>query len=1587
MKSIHDVLDEFRAASFDERHKGDLFEALTKKFLEIDPFYGSYFDKVWLYGDWASEAKLSKQDTGIDLVARISETGEIAAIQCKFYAEGAYLDKKEIDSFFTASGKEPFRERYIFSTTDNWSKNASDAVEGQQIPTTIIRVQDLDESGIDWTGFSLGNVTNLGLLKKKTPYPHQLEAIEAAKAHFASSDRGKMIMACGTGKTFTSLQIVQEMTPKGGTVLFLVPSLALLSQTLKEWKRESSVNFRAYAVCSDTKLSKQASTEDTRVADLAYPSTTNVDKLASHFNKGTNKELTVVFSTYQSIEVVAAAQKKGLPEFDLIVCDEAHRTTGVTLAGDDESNFVRVHDNDFIKGSKRLYMTATPRIYAESSKAKAEEASAVLASMDNETQFGQEFHRLNFGNAVSRGLLSDYKVLVLTVSETQVSKSLQKILTDGDELKLEDAIKIVGCYNGLRKRSANADDFAVDSNPMRTAVAFSRNIKDSKRIANLFGTVTKALNDEAKEKDGLIAEADHVDGTFNVMARNERLDWLKDTKTENTVRVLSNARCLSEGVDVPALDAVLFLNPRDSQVDVVQSVGRVMRKADGKQYGYVILPIAVPAGKSAEEALADNKNYKVVWQVLQALRAHDERFDALVNKIDLTGNTGGVIEIIDGSPSSGEGDWDGDSKPKNDGQVPLFDFDFADWKNAILAKIVQKVGERTYWEDWAKNVAEITRRFRLRIEALVEDPKSQITFSKFLKGLQDNLNPSVTKDDAIEMLSQHLITKPIFEALFADYSFSSENQISIVMQQMLDELSRANVFAEADELEGFYAQMQLTIGGITTSEGRQRVIKDLYEKFFRLAFPNAASQLGIVYTPNEVVDFMIRSVDDILGSEFTTNLGARGVEILDPFTGTGTFIARLLKLDVIPKDSLSYKFKNEIHANEIVLLAYYIAAINIEETYHSMTQGAFEPFRGIVLTDTFQINESGDADELPGLEVFPENNQKVKDQRARNIKVIIGNPPYALSQQSGNEEGDRVHYPNLDRRIQETYAARSSSSLTKSLNNSYIRAIRWASDRIGDEGIVCFVSNGGFIDDNSADGLRAALAEEFSSIYIYNLRGNQRTSGEASRKEGGKIFGSGSRNTIAISLLVKNPSSKSNGSIRYRDIGDYLSREEKLSKLQDEGSLGQVVWDELMPSEHGDWINQRDTEFNSFPSLSNKAEGPYSVFKMYSRSLLTSRDAWAYNFSRKRLVDNVGRMVDFYNSEVERLAESFGSKNLTENVTKEFVSKDASKISWDGSLVKMASRFKKLEFDESDIQEALYRPFTKHWVYLNKSFLNSSYQIPALFPKGVDNFGFIVPGPGSAVPFSALMTNRPSDLSQFGGQTNAHFFARYQIQEDQSNANQLFSDSELAAGELIDNITDECLTDFQQAFGEAITKDDIFYYVYGLLHSPEYRSKYESDIRKGLPRIPKSANFGEFSKAGRFLGNLHMNYEDCEEFPLVESRKTSGLLEVEKIRFGKSNGKEDKSRLILASGIELAGVPLDAYEYKIGSRSPIDWVMERFAVKTDKESGLLVNPNDWGAEHGDTDYILKLLKKVVFVCVESHRVVSNLPSLDLITKN
>lgn len=1584
--TIQNILKEFREAATSKRDMGDKFERLVLAYLKNDPMYKDRFRNVWLWMEWPK--RNNKPDTGIDLIAEEEATGDIWAVQCKFYDPYHTLEKQDIDSFFTASGKSPFTKRMIVSTTDRWSKNAEDAILNQNPPVTRLRVEDLADSPIDWNQFSLKRPQKVNLRPKKQLRPHQIDALNKVMAGFETSDRGKLIMACGTGKTFTALKIAEQFASQNGQILFLVPSISLLSQTLREWTAEATVSLHSIAVCSDTKAGKrkaeQSDTDDIHAYDLALPPTTEAKTIAARVQLLAGKrDLTVIFSTYQSIQAIADAQKLGLPEFDLIICDEAHRTTGVTLSGDDESYFQKVHDQKFIQGKKRLYMTATPKLYGETAKVKAQENDAVICSMDDQGYYGPEFYRLGFYQAVSSGLLTDYKVMVLAVDEKYVSATFQRQLADSNnELNLKDAVKIIGCWNGLSKRMASdADGQAIseDLAPMRRAVAFSRSIKESERIKSLFSEIIDEYRRTHPDEDILHCEVDHVDGTHNTLERHRKLDWLKEDTEANICRILSNARCLSEGVDVPALDAVIFLTPRNSIVDVVQSVGRVMRKAEGKKYGYIILPIGIPADMTPEEALKDNDKYKVVWQVLQALRAHDDRFNAIVNKIELNKARPPEINVIGvGGRSKDSDSVSGNTSPK----VTQLNINFPnleEWKDAIFAKIVLKCGDRRYWEDWAKDVATIAEGHISRIKALLESAETQHkeAFDEFLAELRENLNPNVSQDEAIEMLSQHLITKPVFDALFENYRFTELNPVSVAMQKMLDTLESQSFEKDRTILDKFYASVRERAKGIDNAQGKQKIITELYDKFFRAAFPRMTERLGIVYTPVEVVDFIVNSADYALKQEFGVGLTDEGVHILDPFTGTGTFIVRLLQSGLIKPEDLERKFTKELHANEIVLLAYYIAAINIEETYHSLQGGEYQPFNGIVLTDTFQMFEN---DGYLLEKIFPENNQRVINQKSRDITVIIGNPPYSAGQKSQNDNNQNLKYDNLDKQIEKSYVEYSTATLKNKLYSSEIRALRWASDRIKNQGLVCYITNGNFIDKSHADGLRKCLLDEFTSIYCFNLKGDMRDGDW--KREGGQIFGSGSQAGIAIILLIKNPNKKTKNHIFYYDIGDYLTREQKLLSIKNTKNISSIKWVNIIPNSRHDWINQCNPDFESFISIGDrKNKSDKAIFDLYSPGIVTSRDAWSHNFSANSVKSNMSKMIDFYNQQVEKVKTLKKQKSFDSLVDK-FIETDSKKISWSVNLKKhlISERYHNLE---DCLRISCYRPYTKQLLYYSKNFIERPGKSGIFFPD--DNFNNLVicvSGIGCRKGFSTLISNMLTSLDLLE-KSQCFPLYTYEKQEDnQSKPSIPGMETQTEGYTRKENIPDSILIDFQNTYTDrTLTKEDIFYYVYGILHSPEYKTRFAADLKKMLPRIPYAQDFWAFSKAGRELAYWHLNYETIEPYPLNEYQDLLYLDEkeyrVEKMIFGKRN--KDKTMIIYNSHINLSDIPLEAYDYIVNGKSAIEWIMERYQITKDKDSGIVNDPNDWS---DDPRYIIDLVKRIVRVSLETVKIVNSLPPLN-----
>nr|WP_315429431.1 type ISP restriction/modification enzyme [uncultured Albidiferax sp.] len=1640
MTALSSLLDHFRQSSMSEREKGTYFEELMLCYLRNEATYCDLYSEVWTYGEWAALQGLDKRDAGIDLVAMTQGTGEIHAIQCKLYAEDYRLQKSDIDSFFTASGKKPFAHRVIVSTTNHWSTHAEEALRDQQPPVSKIDLNDLENSQIDWAQYQPKAAPVLKL--KKQLRPHQQQALDGALTGLQAADRGKLIMACGTGKTFTSLKIAEALAGRGKRVLFLVPSLSLLSQTLTEWTQESATPLHSFAVCSDSDVGKKRQKEDDSVQtfthELRYPATTEPGRLATEMAKRHDAaHMSVVFSTYHSIDVIHRAQQEHrLADFDLIVCDEAHRTTGATFSEDDESNFVKVHDAAFIRSTKRLYMTATPRIYGDSAKAKAEQGNVALCSMDDEALYGPELHVITFSEAVRRGLLVDYKVIVLSVEEAHVSRRIQGLLKDeNNQLKVDDAAKIIGCWKALAKQGLT-EELDGDHEAMKRAVAFCQVIEvskgakthkvSSKNIAGMFQAVVEAYqaSEEDEAASTLACEADHVDGSMNASEKEAKLAWLKADAASDTCRILSNVRCLSEGVDVPALDAVLFLTPRNSQVDVVQSVGRVMRNSPGKKRGYVVLPVVIPAGVEPHEALADNKTYAVVWQVLQALRSHDDRFDAMVNKLDLIGRDTSKMEVVaitdkiqrkqdkpkgPKNKDAGKGGFTiGEPEPKRYGKEDQtsLPFEIGEIEKAIYAKLVQKVGNRHHWEDWANDIAKIARTHIDRITGIVADPsndKERSAFNNFAGELRDDLNGSISDGEVIEMLAQHLITKPVFDALFENYSFAKHNPMSLAMQGVLDVMQEHRLDKEADTLQRFYDSVKLRAQGIENAQGKQKIIVELYDKFFANAFPRLRDKLGIVYTPVEVVDFIIHSVAHILESEFGQTLGSEGVHIIDPFTGTGTFITRLLQSGLIAPEHLPHKYKHEIHANELVLLAYYIAAINIEAVYHGIVGGNYQPFEGICLTDTFQMYEKEDLVDA----LLVDNSARRKRQKKLDIRVIIGNPPYSVGQESANDNNQNIGYPQLDARIAETYAGRSEKTSVRNIYDSYIRAIRWASDRVGSSGVIGFVTNGGFLDSTSSDGLRKCLADEFSSVYVFHLRGNAYTSGERRRKEGGNVFGLGSRAPIAVSLLVKNPEAKHSGQIHFCDIGDYLTQVEKLAKIESFGSVAGITaadsWTAIMPDTHGDWLKQRDGSFSEYLVMGDKKSNGPKLFESFTLGIATGRDTWSFNASKIGVSANIRRMIAFYSAEAQRMERAhpgLGKKARDEELDG-FISTDSTQIAWTRALKQDLAKGKSISFDETCLTTALYRPFYKQWLYFNRRLNEMVYQMPRVFPNArSENLAICVSGPGCISGFTALMTNVPVELCVAAMKGGSQCFPLYlyeasepKVDPDQSA---LFSEAEpLAATSVVkrrDAITAEGLAYFQSAYsGETINREDIFYYVYGLLHSPDYRERFVDNLCKELPRIPRvktAADFRAFSQAGRKLAELHLNYETVEPYPLKIDSAGQKLIDaayrVEKMRYGKKGKDKDLTTLHYNDRITLTGIPVEAYDYVVNGKPALDWVVERQCVKPDKDSGIVNDANEWAVETmGNPRYPLELFQRVVTVSLETMKIVKTLPQLDI----
>lgn len=1551
------------------KERGILFEKLVLAYLKNEPTYKQLYSDVWLLNEVPKHFGIPKKDTGVDIVAQ-QKNGELVAIQAKFYKEK--IGKAEINSFVADLGKHYYNRGLIISTVDEWNKNALDTVNYNQKNIEIIGLTDLRNSQIEWNDFDFQRPRKVKVKSSKKLRFYQKTALENAINHFKNHDRGQLIMAPGTGKTFTSLKIAEAFANDAREqykVLYLVPSIQLLTQTLRGWYNDTNLSITSMAVTSDRDASRgDDGTEDIKATDIGYPATTSSNDLLKNWNSlkkdNIKDEIFVVYCTYHSIEVISDAQKQGFPDFDFIIADEAHRTTGAHESNKDKSFFTKVHDEEIIRGTKRLYQTATPKMYGEDAKRNAKDKSIIISSMDDEKKYGEVFYRMGFGQAVSYGILTDYKVMVLAIDEAAIQKDMQRALSDSENgLNIDDIGRIVGIWNGMMRRNGYKNpqkNSSFDGAPLERAIAFTRTIADSKKVSQQFEKVVNEYLGYQEEQNTIQLSMRHADGSMNALQKGNMLDWLADdNKPKDEARIISNVRFLTEGIDVPSLDSVIFLAPKKSQVDIVQAVGRIMRKSEGKEYGYIILPVVIPTGETPETVLDNNKNYEVVWQIINALRSVDERFEAMIDKINIAKPKQLKVIGVGSAPKENNEQTTNNSSEQDIHVQTELNFEWDKFESAIYGKIVQKVGNRKYLENWSNDVAKIARRQIDWIKNKLKNSQSPIKneFNKFVLSLKHNINEGIDDNQAAEMLSQHLITKPIFEALFDQYSFVNNNPVSLSIEKVVKELEKAGFSKEQENLQPLYESIRMRAEGIERAEDKQKVIISLYNKFFKTAFESTTNRLGIVFTPIEVVDFIIKSVDDVMKKHFSKSLADKDVHILDPFTGTGTFVVRTLsylkdKLDSgeITISDITHKFMKELHANEIVLLSYYIAAINIEATFDDIDKKStdYVPFKGIVLTDTFDSLENVNTlDDT----YFSTNNERLKQQQKSPITVIIGNPPYSAKQK--NEDGNqvKVKYSNLDKSLQRYWVEKSTATNKNNLFDSYIRALRWSANRIQRNGVIGFITNNSFIDGNAMDGMRKSLLKEFSDIYILNLKGAIRNKTKQQRSfEGENIFDI--MTGVTIVLLIKDESQKGEGILHYLDIGNNMSKNEKLLRLENWSSYKNIEdkFKIIKPNEQGDWINQRNSNFNNLIPLGDKKTKD-ALFVEYSGGITTGRDDWSWSFSREKVKKTMQRSIDYYNKHLGDT--SIYSDNVEE-------------ISWTSSLKR---RFERNEFqylDESRIYIGMYRPFTKKYVYYSKEWIDRQYQMTKIFPESnSDNLLISLSNKTNGKNFTSLLLNVLPDRNIFSGGSQ--------------NLPEYLYDNLGSYSAIREDILSKL---------SGLSQDDVMFYLYSVFHSKEYANIYYDDLSKSFPRLPNLKHKNDYIEIGRKLANLHLNYENQPKWEdIVVNIKTKFPdYRVKKMKHPKKrdeNGKLiiDYSTIIFNDSITIENIPEEAYQYEVNGRSAIEWIINQYQVSIDRKSGVIDDPNEFS---DNPKYILNLLVSIITVSMKTLKLIEKLPDFEII---
>jgi predicted helicase len=1443
---------------------------------------------------------------------------------------------------------------------------------------------------------SLSQGENLGSSSSPALQGSQAESLSSLSSSLSQGERALL----SSSQLSNGGAVERFSTPP--LVLFLCPSIALLDQSIKVWWRESRFPLHIAAVVSDKTVGKEDDFHHRSL--LTFPATTNSQELLERFELRPDR-LNVVFSTYQSLEVVIEAQAKGFPAFDLVICDEAHRTAGVSdkRHAPEESGFRKVHDDNFLRAHKRLYMTATPKVFGTSpeERRRAETENLVkIYDMSDETLFGTVFFEYSFRHAIEEGYLAPYRVVVLMVDPRAVQKELYEYLQSDQALSVDLATQLVALGRLIQGEIRDESGQPLPQ-PIRSGIVFVGRVRKSEKLGQEFARVYQEYFGEPPK-----AQLRHIDGSMSAFEKRRRLDWLREGSAQEP-HLLSNAKVLTEGIDVPSLDVVAFLDPKESVVDIIQAVGRVVRTAENKNYGLIFIPLILqatdqPLKESDVDRRLHHSSYKTLWQVLGALASLDSSFRAQIRLL-LVGDRDKPLSeepvlMLRRSPEL---------------QPELFE----QVRQHLSLRIVRsfRLG-RVFLRDWAQETARLAQTLHHHLQnALERDPDFQNQFQKLLQGLQKNLHPQIHPTDVQSLIVQYLLTRPIFEALFPPPTHPNPQNTHLQSAaDLLEEIFghfRPFLKNNLETLQKFYDQAQARAAGLTSPAERQEFIRQLYTDFFAVAFPQLSEEMGIAYTPLPLVQFLVRVGNHLLQEHFDRSLQDPGVGVWDPFAGTGTFLA--LAMNDIPPHALQQKLAlQDFWATEILLLPFLVLVKNLE---HLIAQKLSHPipFSGALWGDTFQLMEHFYQKKHPTLpDLFPPAFQNLQNHFLQKpLHLILSNPPWRAGRENENQGRKNLTYPTLRSRIETTYAAAAQSLGATNLNSlydTYIQAIRLATDRI-EEGIIAFVLNNGWLTGLAARGLRNTLQSEFAAIYIYDLKGDARTRGEERRKQAENVFGDQSRAGVCLTLLVKKKDFSGKGRIFYAAVPDYASKEEKFRLLE---TFAQdptpIPWREIHPSPKADWLQQGQSEFDTFLKLGDKhvkntlrstaassqssaslelegdapeesppptaphphlstQEKEITLFALYCRGVITCRDRYVYNFSEDELRRHVQRLITTFNNELARAQKG----EITEENVEEAVEKDPKKIKWDSTLKRyLFSSIPAQKWEEESLREAYYRPFVPMKLYFNRVFNNSVHRLFDIFPTAdTENIAIVVSAVGKGAIFDAFMVDAIVDLHYFSAQNQ--LFPLYYFAGDGSRR---------------ENITAGAVGYFSRELGRRVRVEEVFYYVFGVLSAPGYRERYGENLLMELPRVPLLRGvFGEVVDLGRKLAALQLSalrplppqagsaspsqshsprplslwqadpqkrnqtlqhfglwYEPLEPYFDAQSLGLEPDFLEEPLKKVRLQDKE--RRIFINDRLVWAEIPAWVFSERVGNYAPLRWVSEYLVPSEDEETGIVWDP-------------------------------------------